>query len=123
MTTVVLLLSSFVAATGALVLFMPRLGNALAEMFAGGSGLCAATAIRLALRGGLLWVAETSRAPTILRGFGGIILLVGVITPLIGLRWHRWMIDWWLSAGITVQRALGAVALAFGVFLIYAILK
>jgi len=123
MTVVVLLLSLFVAAMGALALLTPRLGNALAEMFRGGSGLCAATAIRLALGGGLLLVAEISRAPTTFRVFGGLIVLVGVITPLIGLKWHHRMIDWWLSAGTTVQRAWGAVALVFGVFLIYAIRK
>src|SRR4030088_1001205 len=89
-------------------------------MFRGGSGLCAATATRLALGGGLLWVAEISRAPTTLRLFDGLILLVGVITPLVGLKWHHRMIDWWLSAGTTMQRVWGAVALALGVFLIYA---
>jgi len=123
MTALVLLLGLFVAAMGALALLTPRLGNALAEMFRGGSGLCAATAIRLALGGGLLWVADTSRAPMILRLLGGLILLVGVITPLIGLKWHQRMIDWWLSAGTTVQRVWGTVSLAFGVFLIYAILN
>ena len=123
MTLVVLLLSLFVAAMGTLALWTPRLGNALAEMFRGGSGLCAATAIRLALGGGLLSVAETSRAPMMFRVLGGFILLVGVITPLIGLKWHQRMIDWWLSAGTTVQRMWGAVALALGVFVIYAILS
>jgi len=123
MTALVLLLGLFVAAMGALALLTPRLGNALAEMFRGGSGLCAATAIRLALGGGLWWLADTSRAPMIFRVLGGLILLVGVITPLIGLKWHQRMIDWWLSAGTTVQRVWGAVSLAFGVFLIYAILN
>jgi uncharacterized membrane protein YidH (DUF202 family) len=123
MSTVVLLLSLFVAVMGILALLTPRFGNALAEMFRGGSGLCAATAIRLALGGGLLWVAETSRAPMIFRVLGGFILLVGVVTPLIGLKWHQQMIDWWLSAGTTVQRMWGAVALALGIFVIYAILS
>jgi hypothetical protein len=123
MSTVVLLLSLFVAVMGVLALLTPRFGNALAEMFRGGSGLCAATAIRLALGGGLLWVAETSRAPMIFRVLGGFILLVGVVTPLIGLKWHQQMIDWWLSAGTTVQRMWGAVALALGIFVIYAILS
>jgi hypothetical protein len=123
MSTVILLLSLFVAVMGILALLTPRFGNALAEMFRGGSGLCAATAIRLALGGGLLWVAETSRAPMIFRVLGGFILLVGVVTPLIGLKWHQQMIDWWLSAGTTVQRMWGAVALALGIFVIYAILS
>lgn len=123
MSIVVVLLSLFVAVMGVLALWTPRFGNALAEMFRGGSGLCAATAIRLALGGGLLWVAETSRAPMLFRVLGGFILLVGVVTPLIGLKWHQRMIDWWLSAGTTIQRMWGAVALALGVFVIYAIVS
>ena len=123
MSTVVILLSLFVAVMGVLALLTPRFGNALAEMFRGGSGLCAATAIRLALGGGLLWVAETSRAPMIFRVLGGFILLVGVVTPLSGVKWHQQMIDWWLSAGTMVQRMWGAVALALGIFVIYAILS
>jgi len=71
-------------------------------MLLGGSGLCAATAIRLALGGGLLRVAETALTPMIFRVLGGFILLVGIITPLIGLKWHQRMIDWWLSAGTMV---------------------
>jgi hypothetical protein len=123
MSTVVLLLSLFVAVMGVLALLTPRFGNALAEMFRGGSGLCAATAIRLAFGGGLLWIADTSRGPMFFRVLGGFILLVGVVTPLIGLKWHQRMIDWWLSAGTTVQRMWGAVALALGIFVIYAILS
>jgi hypothetical protein len=122
MRVVVLLLSLFVVAMGALAIFAPRRANDFARMFAGRGGLYTATAIRLALGGGLWFMADASRAPTALRIFGGLILIVGVLTPLIGLEWHRRMIDWWLSAGRTIQLVWGAFALAFGAFLIYAII-
>ena len=106
---------------GALSIFAPRRANDIARMFSGRSGLYTATAIRLVLGAGLLFVAETSRTPTALRILGVIILIVGIVVLLLGLERHRRMIDWWLSKGTTIQRVWGVVALAFGVFLIYAI--
>jgi hypothetical protein len=120
MSLVVLLLSLFIAAMGGLAIFTPTRANDLARMFAGRSGLYAATVIRLVLGAGLLFVAQSSRAPMALRVFGGIILIAGVLVPFLGLERHRRMIDWWVSAGRTIQLVWGAVALVFGVFLIYA---
>jgi len=48
-------------------------------------------------------------------------LLTGIVILFLGLERHRRMIDWWLSAGRTIQFVWGVVALAFGLFLIYAI--
>lgn len=100
---------------------MPQIANDLARIFSGRPGLYAATVIRLALGAGLLMMANNSRAPAVLRIFGGIVLLFGILTPAIGLDRHRRMIDWWLSAGRTIQITWGALALALGVFLIGAI--
>jgi hypothetical protein len=122
MTALVLLLCLFVAAMGVLAIFAPRRANDLARLFSDRPGLYTATAIRLVLGAGLLFVAEDSRAPMALRAFGVIILLVGILTPLLGLERHRRMIDWWLSVGRPIQLVWGAFALAFGVLLIYAIL-
>lgn len=122
MTALVLLLCLFVAAMGVLAIFAPRRANELARLFSDWPGLYTATAIRLVLGAGLLFVAEDSRASTALRVFGTIILLVGVLTPLLGLERHQRMINWWLSVGRPIQLVWGAFVLALGVFLIYAIL-
>ena len=121
MNIIVLLLSLFVAAMGVLAIFAPRRANDLARAFEGRAGLYAATAIRLVLGAGLWLVADASRAPATLRVFGVIILLVGVLTPFLGLDRHRQMINWWLSVGRLIQLVWGALTLAFGIFLIYAI--
>ena len=122
MNVIVLLLSLFVAAMGALAIFAPRRANDMARAFEGRGGLYAATAIRLVLGAGLWFVADASRAPAALRIFGVIILLVGLLMPLLGLDRHRRMINWWLSVGRPIQLVWGAVALAFGLFLIYAVI-
>lgn len=118
---IVLLLSLFVAGMGLLSIFAPRRANHIARMFSGRSGLYVATAIRLVLGAALLFLANTSRAPIALRILGVIILIVGIVVLLLGLERHRRLIDWWLSMGTGIQRAWGVVALALGVFLIYAI--
>ena len=121
MSIIVLLLSVFAAAMGVLAIFAPRRANDLARAFEGRAGLYGATAIRFVLGAGLWFVADGSRAPTALRILGVIILLVGVLMPLLGLDRHRRMINWWLSVGRPIQLMGGAVTLAFGIFLIYAI--
>jgi hypothetical protein len=121
MRVIVLLLSVFAAAMGALAVFAPYWANRFARMFADRPGFYITTAIRLVLGAGLLFLAETSRAPMALRIFGAIILVAGVVILFLGLERHRRMIDWWLSAGRTIQLVWGLIALAFGLFLIYAI--
>src|SRR5207244_4084497 len=100
---------------------VPASANRVARMFAGLPGFYTTAVIRLGFGVGLLVLAETSRAPIAFRIFGGIILLTGIAILALGLERHRRMIDWWLSAGRTVQFVWGLVALAFGIFLIYAI--
>ncbi len=56
-----------------------------------------------------------------LRIIGAIIVITGVLIALLGIERHQRMIDWWLSAGGTIQFVWGPIALVFGVFLIYAI--
>lgn len=121
MRVVVLVLSVFVAAMGALAIFTPGATCALARAFANRGGLYAATAIRLALGAGLLMVADTSRVPVLIRVLGAIILIIGIMMPFIGLDRHRRMIDWWFSLGRIVQIIWGMAAFALGLFLINAI--
>ena len=121
MRLIVLLLSVFAAIMGALAALVPAWANRIARMFAGPAGFYVTTAIRVGFGVGLLLLAETSRAPLVFRIFGTIILVTGIMILVLGLGRHRRMIDWWLSAGRTIQFIWGLVALAFGVFLIYAI--
>lgn len=122
MTALALILSAFVAAMGLLAVCFPGRANDVARLFADKTGLWVATAIRAVLGLGLLAAAEDSKAPLLLRILGGLILIVAIAMPLLGLDRHRRMIDWWLARNRTIQIVWGTVAFVLGVFLIYAIL-
>jgi len=122
MTALTLILCAAIAATGVLVIVLPARANDLKRLFADKTGLWVATAIRAVLGLGLFASAADSKAPGILRILGGLILIVAIATPLLGLDRHRRMIDWWLARDRKIQIICGAAAFVFGVVLIYAIL-
>jgi drug/metabolite transporter superfamily protein YnfA len=117
----VLLFGLFAATMGALAVFTPAGANAIARQFANRGGLYAATVIRIVFGGAMWFAAAESRTPMTLRIIGAIIVITGVLIALLGIERHQRMIDWWLSAGRTIQFVWGLIALVFGVFLIYAI--
>jgi hypothetical protein len=122
MTALALILSAFVAAIGVLVIVSPARSNDLTRLFADKTGLWVATAIRAVLGLGLLAAAEDSKAPALLRILGGLILIVAIAMPLLGLDRHRRMIDWWLARDRKIQIVCGTASFVLGVVLIYVIL-
>ena len=121
MTIVALVLSFFVAALGALGLISPMRLLEIVRQFQSQTGLYAAGAFRVVLGGALFFAAPASRAPRVLRILGIIILVAGLFTPLFGVeRVHRLM-DWWSTQGAMFMRVWAALALAFGLFLAYAV--
>jgi hypothetical protein len=107
---------------GVLAIFFPARANDLARLFADKTGLWVATAIRAVLGLGLLAAAEDSKAPALLRILGGLILIVAIAMPLLGLDRHRRMIDWWLARDRKIQIGCGTASFVLGVVLIYVIL-
>jgi hypothetical protein len=122
MTALALILSASVAAMGVLVIVSPARANDLTRLFADQTGLWVAAAIRAVLGLGLLAAAEDSKAPGLLRILGGLILIVAIAMPLLGLDRHRRMIDWWLARDRKIQIVCGAASFILGVVLIYVIL-
>jgi hypothetical protein len=122
MTALALILCAGISAIGVLVIVSPARANELTRLFADKTGLWVATAIRAVLGLGLLAAAGDSKAPMLLRILGGLILIVAIATPLLGLDRHRRLIDWWLARDRKTQIACGAASFVFGVVLIYAIL-
>src|SRR6266851_9376068 len=110
MTALALILCAFVAAMGLLAIFFPSRADDMARLFADKTGLWVATAIRAVLGLGLFASAADSKAPGILRILGGLILIVAIATPLLGLDRHRRMIDWWLARDRKIQIICGAAA-------------
>jgi hypothetical protein len=122
MTALTLILCAFIAAMGVLMIVSPARANDLTRLFADKIGLWVATAIRAILGLGLLAAAGDSKAPALLRILGGLILIVAIAMPLLGLDRHRRMIDWWLARDRKIQIICGAAAFILGLVLIYVIL-
>jgi hypothetical protein len=122
MTALTLILCAFIAAAGVLVIVSPARASDLTRLFADKTGLWVATGIRAVLGLGLLAAAGDSKAPGLLRILGGLILIVAIAMPLLGLDRHRRMIDWWLARDRKIQILCGAASFVLGVVLIYVIL-
>ena len=121
MTLIALVLSLCVVALGALGIVSPRGLLNFVRRFDSWGGLYAAAAFRIVLGIVLFYSAPTSHAPELLRILGMIILGAGLITPLIGLKRFRQIVDWWSSQGLTFIRIGAALAFVFGLFLAYAV--
>ena len=122
MTALALILCAAIAVMGLVVIFAPGRANDLTRLFADKTGLWVATGIRAVLGLGLLAAAGDSKTPALLRILGGLILIVAIAMPLLGLERHRRMIDWWLARDRKIQIVCGAAAFFLGVALIYVIL-
>src|SRR5207253_11331750 len=110
MTALALILSAFVAAMGLLAIFFPSRADDMARLFADKTGLWIATAIRAVLALGLFAAAGESKAASLLRVLGGLILVVAAATLLLGLDRHRRIIGWRLASKRTMQSAWCAAA-------------
>ena len=121
MTIVAFVLSLLVAALGALGLISPMRLLDIVRQFQSQTGLYAAGAFRVVLGGALFFAAPSSRSPKVLRILGIIILVAGLFTPLFGFeRFHR-LLSWWSGQGAMFTRVWAALAVAFGLFLAYAV--
>ena len=85
------------------------------------SALYIVAAVRIIFGGLLLWVAPLSRAPKTLRVLGVLIIIVGVLTPFIGVERSRAMLDWWSTQGPLFTRAWMGAVVVFGLFIVYVV--
>ena len=121
MALVALILSLFVAALGAIGIVSPGRLLRVVRQFQSTAGLYAAAILRIVLGVALFLAAPTSRSPEIVRILGIISFVSDLITPLFGLERFRRILDWWSARGPAFQRVWAGFALAFGVFLAYAV--
>jgi hypothetical protein len=85
------------------------------------TGLYVAAALRVVFGLVLIAAAAASRLPKTLRVLGALIVVAGVITPFFGLERARAMVDWWSAQGPLFMRAWAALAVIFGLFIVYAV--
>ena len=80
-------------------------------------------AIRSAMGLGLILAASNSRWPKTLRVLGAIVCLQGLSATLLGLNHARAIMEWEGMQGAALLRAGAAVALASGVFILFAVTR
>lgn len=84
------------------------------------TGLHVIAAIRVAMGIVLIAVASHSRFPTTLRLFGGVAIIAGLTTPLLGVAGARAMLNWWTLEGSMALRSIAVLIVAVGCFIAYA---
>ena len=119
---IALVLSSFVAALGAIGVVWPEALLGVARHLQTPSGVYAAAALRILLGGALFLAAPVSRAPRAIRALGIFILAAGLTTPFLGTERVRGIIDWWSGQG-GFLRVWAALALGLGGWLTWALLR
>lgn len=122
MLALALILCAAIAVFGVVVIVKPALAHDLTRLFADKTGMWIAAALRAVLGLGFLTGASESKAPVLFQILGGLILIVAIVMPILGLDRHRRMIDWWLARSRTVEMLCGAAAFVFGIGAIYLLL-
>jgi len=84
-------------------------------------GLYAAAAIRIGIGIVLILVAPSTRAPKLIRVFGGIAIAAGVITAVLGVDRARAIVTWETAQGTTLIRLSAVLAVVFGGYLVFAV--
>ena len=116
-----LFIGLFAIVTGVVCAAAPDALLSLAGYFLTPLGLYVAAALRITFGVVLLGAAGASRAPRTLRVLGVLVFVNGLLTPVVGVDHARAMVDWWSSQGQTFMRLWSGFALAFGVFVVYAV--
>jgi hypothetical protein len=117
MTLIALVISLLVAILGALGLFFPLKLLGFARHFESQTGLWTAGLFRVVFGLALFLSAPTSHAPELLRIMGAIIFAAGLITPLMGVRRTRQLLNGASARGPAFIRFLAGIALAVGLLL------
>jgi hypothetical protein len=110
-----------IAAIGILGIVAPATLLEIGRSLQTTNALYIVAAVRVGFGATLLWVAPVARTPRLFRVLGAFIVLAGVVTPFLGVELARDMFDWWAMHGSMFTRAWAALAVVFGLFVIYAI--
>ena len=122
MKQIALVLSLFLVILGAIGIIRPEAFLGVAR-FQTPAGFSVVAAVRIVLGVALLFAASTSRVPGVIRVLGTLLLVTGLITPFIGPPERiRAIVNWGSSQGPLIVRAWAGFALAFGSFLVWALI-
>ena len=111
----------FIAIVGLIAVLAPDTLLTIIRGLLTPGGLYAIALFRIVVGVILLRAAPGSRAPGILGVVGGLIVISGLITPLIGLERARAMFEWWAAQPGLVMRVWGALVVLVGGLVAYGV--
>ena len=116
-----LLVALFTVVVGAVGLVSPASVTAVRRLyFATPTGLYTAAAVRLAMGLVVILGATSSRAPRTLRVLGALMCIQGLSATILGPEHARMVLEW-ETARPALLRAGAMIALASGVFMVFAV--
>ena len=121
MALVARLIGLFIAAIGVLGVIAPDGLLTAVRSLQTPLGLYLAASFRVVSGVVLVLAASSSRAPKVLRPLGFVIIVAGLITPFFGVDRVRAILDWWSGQGAAFMRVWAGLAVAFGAFVVYAV--
>jgi hypothetical protein len=121
MTTIALVFSVLIAALGVFGLVSPSKLLRLEESSRKPPFRYIASVIRLLMGATLFLAAPASRATGVLQALAILIFVAGAVTLIFEPERFRKLVDWWSAHGPALARVWAALALALGVFLVYAL--
>jgi hypothetical protein len=117
-----LLVALFTIVVGIGGLISPENGTEIRRLyFATPARLYTAGAVRVAMGLVVVLAAAASRAPKTLRVLGAVMCMQGLSATLIGPAHARAVMEWETMQGTALLRVGAAVALAVGIFLVFAV--
>jgi hypothetical protein len=121
MRSLVIAFGAILAGIGIVGIVAPSVLLDLARSLDTATGLYVVAAVRIGFGVILLSIGGRSRLPTALRVIGAVLVVAGIATPFFGVERTRAIVEWWSAQGSTFMRGLACVAVAFGLFFIYAV--
>jgi hypothetical protein len=121
MTYLAIGISVLIVGLGALGVASPERLLSIVRRYETPGGLRVSAVVRVVLGVALFLAAPTSRAPDLIRVFGVISVAAGLMIPSLGLVRIGKMVDWWAARPAFVFRGWSMVALAIGLYLVWAL--
>jgi hypothetical protein len=121
MTYLAIGISVLIVGLGALGVASPERLLSIVRRYETPGGLRVSAVVRVVLGVALFLAAPTSRAPDLIRVFGVISVAAGLTIPSLCLVRIGKMVDWWAARPAFVFRGWSMVALAIGLYLVWAL--
>jgi hypothetical protein len=104
---------------GAITVAVPGLRLAMERSIMTPAGLYVVAAVRIAIGLGFLLAARAAQTPRMIRVFGLIVILAGLLTPWFGVTRAHDLMNWLENTRPLLMRVDAVVAMAIGAFLVY----